>query len=536
MRAWVKVLIALAVFAVLGAVAAGLLMRFYFKPEKIRSLVVSRAEETLGRKVVLGQVEVGLFKGIYLKDLAIKEADGRTDFLRVKALRVRLALWPILRRELVFTKAEILGPYLRVVRRKDGSFNWEDLKVFSREPGASKEGRRLESQDQRAKGLPFLLVVPRFEVRDGYLIFKDETGALPNLEVPFALEASLSPEWLRARLDFRLLNEPYQLSVHLEDYLTAPEGRLSLTGKRLDLNRFASSAPKSKKASEIRASAPNRSGEEEILLPPLPFKRFSAELDLKEVVYRKLVLSGVRASATFDRGRLVSDIECRLAGGLVRDHIEADLRTQSPSWKVRETGEGLQVVEILSGLYPDLPGGIRGTLSYDGNFTGRGLSLKKALDSLSGYGVFEVRPLELADIPVTRKLSQVLSLEELRTLLFDYARGSFRVSRRRCVLKAELAGRMLSAQLSSGTFFFDGRLDMPVDLTFSPDLSKKLTTRLPLAANLKNEKGQVELTVHLKGPYRKPRVVLRSRAVERRLKEKLREILPEPLRGLPLGR
>ncbi len=536
MRVLVKILIVLGILLVLGGLAAGLLLRFYLKPERVRTLVVNRAEETLGRKVVLKEVKIGLFKGIYLKDLAVKEADGRTDFLRIKALRVRLALWPLLRRELVFTRAEILSPYLHLVRNRDGTFNWETLKVLSPAPEARKPEKALREKSPREGVFPLLVVIPRFEIREGRLVLRDETGALPDLEVPFELEASLRPEWFEARLDFRLLNEPYRLTARVENYLSAPEARLSLSGKRLDLNRFLSSTPDRRPTPRAEKPTKALSGTGEISLPPLPFRKLSAELALEEILYRKLALSEAKIRAVLDRGRLVSDIECRVAGGQVRSRIKADLYVKDPTCKVKMTAERLEVAEIISGVYPDLPGRIRGLLSYDGNFTARGFSLEKILDSLSGTGIFEVKPLEMADIPVTQKLSRLLSLEELRTLLFDYARGSFRVNRRRCLLKAELAGRMLSARVDSGTFFFDGRLDLPVDLTFSPDLSKKLTTRLPLAAALKNEKGQVELTVHLKGPYRKPGVTLRSRPVERRLKEKLKEILPEPLRGFPFGR
>ncbi|QJA06566.1 AsmA family protein [Thermosulfurimonas marina] len=528
MRLIYKILIGVGILLVLAVVALSLLVRAYLKPERIRPLVVERVEKALGRKVELARVEVGLFKGIRLEGLSVKEADGKTDFVRVKGLRVKFALWPLLQKKVVLTRAEISGPYLHLVRDRKGHFNWESLgppKPSAKKPSAEKPSAQ--------GGAPFLLVVPKFEIKEGLLVFEDQLGELPSLKIPFQLAASLTEAEARARLSFRVFDSPWQAEARVAHWTSAPDLFLSLSGETLDLNPFLKEGPQAGEKPSPSSGVKRRGAEKEVKLPALPFRRAQARVNIKKILYRKLAVSALALKASYAKGHLTSELTCEVARGKVKDRIEAELLSHPPHWKVRETGEGVEIAELLSGLWPDLPGRLRGRASYDGNFTASGLSLAKMMDTLSGSGVFRLAPLELSDLPATRKLASLLGLPELSTLLFDRASGIFQIAQRRATLSAALSGKTLSARIAQGVVTLDGILDLPVDLVFSPELSKKLTGKWPPARHLVNEKGEVELTLELKGPYRKPRVILRSRAVERTIKEKVQEQLQK---WLPFGK
>ncbi len=528
MRLWAKIVTGSVILILLVLVGLTLLVRYYLRPDRIRPLVIARAEEALGRKVILRRVEVGPFKGVYLRGLTVKEADGRTDFVRLKALRVRFSLWPLLHRKLVFTRAEVIEPYVHLVRYRDGTFNWESLRLLRKKSS----GPRGSATGARTSGttLPLALVVPRFEVRRGLLVFEDRTGALPRLKIPFGLRASVSPRVLEAALRFDLLKEPYRLDLSVRNYLSAPELTLNLSGEKLDLNPFlrtSSGAAPSSPQTRAGSRAPSPGKRAKPALPVLPFRKLRAQVTLGEILYRRLAVTDLRATAVLEGHRLISDLRCRVADGEVSDHLEAELASP-PTWRLRETGKGIRLAPLLSGLYPDLPGRLEGVASYDGNFTAQGGSLPAVLDTLAGKGVFEVKSLQLSEIPATRELARVLNLPELRTLIFEQLRGDFRVQKRRVVLQAALQGPALKARVKSGSVTFDGVLDLPVDLTFSRSLSDKLVRRLPLAAHLRDAEGRVQLTVYLRGPYRRPRVSLGSRSLEERIRERLRKLLPLP--------
>ena len=59
--------------------------------------------------------------------VAIKEKNGRDDFVRADRLTIKLALVPLLRRELVLTRMELERPAIRISRDRDGVFNVSDL-------------------------------------------------------------------------------------------------------------------------------------------------------------------------------------------------------------------------------------------------------------------------------------------------------------------------------------------------------------------------------------------------------------------------
>ena len=462
------------------------LVHTYLKPEKVRHLTISRAEALLGRKVELNKIEIGVFKGIFLKGLSVKEEDGQTDFVRLESMRIKFRLFPLLKRELIITKAEIGGPYLRVVRTKEGNFNWETLRIFEKEDIPRKTSKPDTPSKEEGLGRSVLaLIIPNFEVRNGKLFFRDETGNLPNMEIPWTLKASLSPERLSAKGWFELFKEPFNLDLQVENYQTRPELKLHLSGQSLNLEPFLNSKA-------------------------------------------RLIFLNPRLSARFKAHQLNALFEGELAGGKVQSRLKADFKSDYPMWELRKSASGLEIGEIVSALNPDLPGRIKGRLRYEGEFFGKGLDSEEIKRTLVGQGHFETKDLELSGIPVTEALAKTLSLPELKTILFSEGNGTFEIKNQRAFLKADLVGPMLSAKLPHGVVDFEGHLDTSFDLTFSPKVSKTLTQRLSFVRHLQNDKGEVELTVLVKGFYRKPRVILKPRP----LNQKLKGTIEEKLKGL----
>ena len=507
MRLVYKILLAVVLVLGLAVVGLFLLVRAYLRPEKIRPLVIDEVQKAFHRKVELSRVEVGLFKGIHLEGLAVKEADGRTDFVRVKDLKVKFALWPLLHRRVVLTQAEISGPYVHLVRDRQGRFNWQTLVPPSKP-------RKGVAPSPKA-GLPFLLVVPRFEVKGGLLVFEDLKGELPSLRIPFELSASLAETEARGRLSFRLFDSPWQAQARVVDWASKPVLYFVLSGKTLNLNPFLKD-----KTRTSRRTFPSRGGGP-VRPPLLPFRQAEVQIAIKRVLYRELVVSDLGLKASYAKGRLVSDLQCKVAGGTVKSHLQADLGI--PSWEIRESARDLELAELLDGLCPDLPGRFRGRASLEGQFSASGWTSARIRDTLAGSGTFQIHPLELSHLPATQKLAALLGLPELSVLVFEKGSGKFQIAHQRAVLLADLAGRNLSAHIPRGVLTLDGRLDFPVDLVFSSETSKKLTERWPLARHLTNRRGQVELTVRLLGPYRRPRVIVRSRPLERKIEKELEE-------------
>lgn len=121
---WMVVLVALVL------VAASVALHVFLPPEKAKVLVLKQLSEHLKREVKVGTVSVGLFSGLALSDLKISEAPTFTQgtFITSEQFSIKVALLPLLRKEIVVNQIILKRPVVRIVRAKDGkTFNFSDL-------------------------------------------------------------------------------------------------------------------------------------------------------------------------------------------------------------------------------------------------------------------------------------------------------------------------------------------------------------------------------------------------------------------------
>jgi AsmA protein len=121
--------ISLLVLAILAGLAIILviLVKTLVTPEKIRDRLIPLAEQRLERKVTLGEVEIGLFSGVSLKDLVVKQKAGTEDFINMKSLNMHFQLLPLLTGKVVIDQIRLEQPKIIISRNPDGGFNFSDL-------------------------------------------------------------------------------------------------------------------------------------------------------------------------------------------------------------------------------------------------------------------------------------------------------------------------------------------------------------------------------------------------------------------------
>ena len=120
-------------FLLLVGLIAGLavFVNYYLTDEKVKELVIPQAEAALGRDVSIGDISIGLFSGITIKDFLIKETDGSTDFVNTRAFVLSYDLLPLLQKKLVISEIRLDEPTVRVSRDKKGQFNYASLAILS---------------------------------------------------------------------------------------------------------------------------------------------------------------------------------------------------------------------------------------------------------------------------------------------------------------------------------------------------------------------------------------------------------------------
>ena len=149
---------------ILIVAGASLLIRYIISPDAVRKIVLPRVEKTLMRHVEIGDVNIGIIKGISLRDLKVYEKDGKELFVSLSAANLRYQLLPLLSRKVVVDEIVLDSPSINIVRNVDGTFNFSDL-LEKKKP---KEG------GEEKTALSFS--VARFRVTDGRVVYNDRKG------------------------------------------------------------------------------------------------------------------------------------------------------------------------------------------------------------------------------------------------------------------------------------------------------------------------------------------------------------------------
>ena len=174
-------------FKILGILAAVLvvllvilvvLVRVVITPERIKAVVLPKAEEALGRDVSLGEVEISLFKGITLHNLVVGEREGTEPFVAADRVVLRYQLRPLLQRRVVIDEVRLEAPLIRVERLEDGTFNFSDL--LERE-----ETEEAVAEEPDGEREPVDLLVSEVAVLRGRILVVDHAI---SPETPFRFE------------------------------------------------------------------------------------------------------------------------------------------------------------------------------------------------------------------------------------------------------------------------------------------------------------------------------------------------------------
>jgi AsmA protein len=170
--------IGLALLAVLMLVALGLaVVAWRFDPAWAKQKLTQAVYEQKQRVLKIdGDLALSFFPSIALKlgDTSLSERNSAVEFARVGNARLSVRVLPLLARQLVVDRIELDGVRARIVRSKDGTFNFDDL--LSREKAGGKEST------QAAQGAPIAFDVAGVGItRSSVLIQDGKTGRAVQL-------------------------------------------------------------------------------------------------------------------------------------------------------------------------------------------------------------------------------------------------------------------------------------------------------------------------------------------------------------------
>jgi len=153
--------------------AAGIAFKIIFPPEKIRSFITETISKNLGREARIGDIRVGIFKGIQIRGFALSESPNfdQGTFMEIRAFVLKIALKPLLQKKIVVHEIILDAPQITVIQNADGkTFNFSDL--LSDKPGKAEPQK---SEPQAANVQPLSVTVTHAAIAGGKLNFIDKS-------------------------------------------------------------------------------------------------------------------------------------------------------------------------------------------------------------------------------------------------------------------------------------------------------------------------------------------------------------------------
>ncbi|HXX81920.1 MAG TPA: AsmA family protein [Thermodesulfovibrionales bacterium] len=490
-----------------------ILVRTYLKSETLKSLIIPRVEQATGRKLNINEIQVSLFRGIVVKGIMLKEHDGNKDFIKADEFVLDYQLWPLLRKQLVIRRVELISPTIFVRREKDGTYNFSDL--TGKKVGTAKTAPMPETE--KGKGLPLSISADRIDIRNARLEFTDSEKTIPDIvaDADAGLKLSLGTDMkemkasgflnlknMQATLNGIQTNtsgkieasneeasiklttlagkESIKIEGNVKDYLKSPDITLNISARELTLDRIIPAGSGKKSDMQVvkgkeTASGKGEKGREE----QAPKIKAAGEIRLETAHYKGYAIKDFRTNY-------------RYSGGVM---------TIDPVMMHFSGGEGVKT-----------EGSFKGNFRFSGNSkdADAASTIKK---TLTGKGLLDLSRCEVKSSALMDAMSVITGLSELKSPHFENSQFRFTVNNQ----KINLEGTLNSSQLNlnpSGTIGFDERIDVIADLKISPALGSRLPTAR-ITGYMKDEKGWTTIPLKITGTVDKPLVKLNSAAMEK---------------------
>lgn len=487
------------------------LVRSYFTEERLKSIALPKIEELTGRKVELERIQVSIFKGIVAKGISLKERDERKDFLKLEQLILSHRLLPLLKKELVIKKIEILSPTINIVKRKDGKYNFSD--IIERKTSSSPR-----SVDQKSFLIPLAIISERLLIRNAHLSFIDEERELPDLslfldaelkgsigndgkprldsgsislkelkvtlnerEMKISGKVEATPQILQARLQGQMEKDTIHLTASVKDYLSLPEIRADFHAKTLDLQPLLGLAQVKKESKKPSSKEPQKKKE--------PYK---------EGLIQKLRASGqiMIDSAKYQEYRF--------------NHIRMNYRFEKGLFRI----EPMELKFLSEGSF-------RATGSLKGDFH---FLMEDPEKTLRGKAIVPLEKGSIQQSRLTDAIASLLGNPALRSIIFDQGLFHFDVKEEKIFLDGWVNSNLIKLS-PKGTVDFQQRLNLNVELKVSPELSKNLDRKFKFLRLIEDEKGWKAIPLKIEGTTEKPSVtvVLTEGVLEKGIQKRLKE-------------
>lgn len=223
-----KIIAATIAAVIVGLIALVVLAKVLVTPERIKGALLPRVGEALSRQVEIEQVDISLFSGIGLKNLAVMEREGGESFLTAQQVTLRYRFWPLLLMRVEIDEIAVDKPQIHLVRFADGSFNFSDLLQLAGDKSEPEKQEAAPPATESDEGEGIKLLVSRLAIAEGTIRFTDhQANATP-------LHYSLDNLALQLSQFSPTREFPIELSATLNGASLSMQGRANLAHSAAD--------------------------------------------------------------------------------------------------------------------------------------------------------------------------------------------------------------------------------------------------------------------------------------------------------------
>ena len=517
MKKLLKVAIVVAGILVLLFIGLTLFVKSYLSSDRLKPIILPKAEAATGRKVLLDEINVSLFKGIVAKGLTVKEKDGQKDFLKVGRFVLSYHLLPLLKKQLVISKIEIASPSISIKKEKGGKYNFSDITEKR-----SQEPQKPPKPEDHT--LPVSVVADRLLIRDASLTFVDEGKELPdvsialNAEFKGALEKDGTP-----RMEFGIISLK-EMKAKLKDKEVKTSGKIDMDAKAIRANLQTVIV---KDNIEISATVKDYLSTPDIIanihaktLDLQQLMGLSGEKKTQEGIHQKMEKKGVPSEGGMMK-KIKASGQIAVDKAKYQDYTIKDLRLNYQLVK------GVLRVDPL-GLQFSSEGSFTGEGSLNGNLQCVAEEASTIQKTLKGAAVAKLGKGLIKKSQIFDAIAFLTGNPSLKNPGFDQGLFNFDVKDEKVFLDGWIRSSLFKVS-PKGVIDFEKRMDIPTELKLSPSFTGKLMGKLAAIKFLEDEKGWKIIPLRIKGTTDKPSVTLDEEALNKQLGRGLKQELERRL-------
>jgi uncharacterized protein involved in outer membrane biogenesis len=531
MKRFLKVAAIVVGILVLLVIGLSIVLKSYLSSDRLKPMILPKAEAMTGRKVQLDEINVSLFKGIIAKGLSVKERDGQKDFLKIGRFVLSYRLLPLLKRQLVISKIEIVSPSVSVKKERGGKYNFSDImEKPSQEPSKPSQEPSKPSQEPskpsrepkkpsgpEPKSLPVSVVADRLLIRNANLVFVDEEKALPDVSIALdaefkgALEKEGSP-----RMDFGLISLK-GIEVKLKDQAMRVSGKIDMDAKTIRANlqtligkdniQLSATAKDFRSAPDIVANIHAKTLDLQQLIAFSSEKKGKGEEGVIQKSQKKETRAGASGGGITEKLKASGQITVDKA--IYQDYTIRDLRVPY------QYAKGVLKIDPL-GLQFSAEGSFTAEGSLNGKLQCAGEEASAIQKTLKGTATAKLGKGAIKQSQIFDAIAILTGIPSLKNPGFDQGLFNFDVKDQRIFLDGWISSGFFKIS-PKGLVDFEKRLDIPTELKLSPSLTGNLKGKLAAIKFLEDEQGWKVIPLRIKGTTDKPSVTLDEEGLKRQL-------------------